>query len=193
MHPRYWLLLASLVALAAGLLSVACGGSGDGGDAPVDLGHIATATLPNPLPEVRIIDEVEAQPQGPTYTVRAGDTLSAIADQFGITAEEIIAANDIDDPRQLYVGQVLVIPGGEPVEQVLGATAEPPTELLSTPGPTRTPPPGGDCTHTVASGDVAYLIAESFGITIEELAALNNTTVDNLRSLIVGDGLSVPC
>ena len=45
-----------------------------------------------------------------TYTVQQGDTLAAIAQQFGVTVEAIQAANDIEDPNEILIGQVLVIP-----------------------------------------------------------------------------------
>ena len=182
MNPRQWLLLASPVALAAAALSAGCGGSGDSDDSP-DLRRIVTATLPNPLPEPFIVDEVQSQPRGASYTVQADDTISTIADQLGSTVEEIIEANDIDDPRQLFVGQVLIIPGGDaPADTVLSATAE----------PAATPDVSEENTYTVQSGDNSYEIAQSFGITIEELVAANNTTIDDLRSLEVGDVLIIP-
>jgi LysM repeat protein len=46
-----------------------------------------------------------------SYTVVAGDTLSGIAAQFGLSTNELHAANPIPDPRLIYPGQVLVIPG----------------------------------------------------------------------------------
>ena len=45
-----------------------------------------------------------------TYTVQTGDTLSAIAANFGVTVEELVRANDIADSSRIQVGQVLVIP-----------------------------------------------------------------------------------
>ncbi|NBD37598.1 MAG: LysM peptidoglycan-binding domain-containing protein [Verrucomicrobia bacterium] len=48
---------------------------------------------------------------GTTYTVKAGDTPSAIANRYGISARELMRANDIRDPRKLYVGRELRIPG----------------------------------------------------------------------------------
>lgn len=45
-----------------------------------------------------------------TYTVREGDSLSAIATRFGITEQELQQANNITDPNSIYAGQVLVIP-----------------------------------------------------------------------------------
>ncbi len=49
-------------------------------------------------------------PQPVTYTVKAGDTLSAIALKFGTTVKAIADANHIADPNMIFVGQVLTIP-----------------------------------------------------------------------------------
>lgn len=45
-----------------------------------------------------------------TYTVKSGDTLSAIAARFGTTVAALAAANNITDTRIIHPGQVLVIP-----------------------------------------------------------------------------------
>lgn len=45
-----------------------------------------------------------------TYTVKAGDTLSAIASRFGTTVAALAALNHIGDINRLNVGQVLKIP-----------------------------------------------------------------------------------
>lgn len=44
-----------------------------------------------------------------TYTVKAGDTLSAIAKRYGTTYQKIAADNGIKNPNKIYVGQVLKI------------------------------------------------------------------------------------
>lgn len=44
------------------------------------------------------------------YTVKQGDSLYSIAAQYGTTAERIAADNLLSDPKQLVVGQTLVIP-----------------------------------------------------------------------------------
>jgi LysM repeat protein len=51
-----------------------------------------------------------ATPEGETYTIQEGDTLTAIAESFGVTLDELIAANNITDPNNVPVGTVLVIP-----------------------------------------------------------------------------------
>jgi GH25 family lysozyme M1 (1,4-beta-N-acetylmuramidase)/LysM repeat protein len=49
-------------------------------------------------------------PSPRTYTVKAGDTLYAIAIKFGTTVAAIASANNISNPNQISVGQVLIIP-----------------------------------------------------------------------------------
>ena len=193
MRARYLFFLLLLVPLTAGLVAVACGDSSDEDEAP-DLASVPTATLPNPLPDFVLIEGEEPQVAGTTYTIMAGDTLAIIAERFSTTVDEIAQANGITDPTQLVVGQVLVIPGGAPPEEeVLTATvAPPPTSApAETAEPAETPQASGE-TYTVQSGDNASDIADSFGVTLEELAAANNTTIDGLRSLQVGDVLIIP-
>lgn len=45
-----------------------------------------------------------------TYTVRAGDTLVAIATKYGVTVQAIQQLNNLASPDQIYTGQVLKIP-----------------------------------------------------------------------------------
>ncbi len=49
-------------------------------------------------------------PAPQTYTVVEGDTLALIAQNFGTTVEALQAANGIDDPDEIVIGQVLIIP-----------------------------------------------------------------------------------
>lgn len=44
------------------------------------------------------------------YTVQPGDTLSAIAERFNTTVDELVAANGLTDPNALQTGQTLLIP-----------------------------------------------------------------------------------
>ena len=172
-----------LAALALGL--TACGGSGD----RTDVSEIPTATLPAELPEPIIVGPPVPGGGGRTYTIQAGDTLSAVAEQFNVSVEEIMEANGIEDPTRLEVGQVLVIPGAVPTG---------PFPTPASPEDTPTPPPDGltpgpgENTYVVQSGDNASDIADRFGITLEELAAANGTTVDGLRALEVDQVLTIP-
>ncbi len=51
-----------------------------------------------------------AQKSGYKHTVEAGQTISAIADAYGVSTRSIIKANKISDPTKIRVGQVLLIP-----------------------------------------------------------------------------------
>lgn len=186
MHPPRTFLFLPLLFLLIGFAVAACGdGGSDGEQASANLTDVPTATLPNPLPEAIILGEVQPVADGSSYTVRAGDTLGSIAARVGTTVDALIAANAGVDPTGLEVGQVLILPGGNatrPNEDVLPATVVP------TPQPDRS----GETTYTVKSGDNSSNIADSFGVTLDELAAANNTTVDDLRGLVVGEVLTIP-
>lgn len=45
-----------------------------------------------------------------TYVVRPGDTLFTIAQRYGTTIDNILAVNSLQNPNNLYPGQVLNIP-----------------------------------------------------------------------------------
>lgn len=98
------------------------------------IGAVATPTpggLAASTPEVRIeltpVPSPTAAPPtttpGPAgqpikYKIKSGDNLSSIAAQFGVTVDDIVKANNIADPNQIYEGQEIIIPppksGGAP-------------------------------------------------------------------------------
>ncbi|GAB4504285.1 MAG: hypothetical protein Fur0043_12790 [Anaerolineales bacterium] len=57
---------------------------------------------------------------GTVYIVQQGDTLSKIADQFGVTVEALVQANGLHDPSTIFVGQSLVIPGASAPQKLEG-------------------------------------------------------------------------
>jgi LysM repeat protein len=71
----------------------------------------ATPPLVTPAPTVAPTQAPSPTPApAQTYTVQQGDTLAAIAERFGTSVAAIQAANGIDDPDSVLIGQVLVIP-----------------------------------------------------------------------------------
>ena len=77
---------------------------------------------PGQVPEGAASPEAEAATATPTttptaegvYIVQEGDHPSSIAEQFGISPEELMEANGITDPTSLKVGQELIIPTPTP-------------------------------------------------------------------------------
>ena len=63
---------------------------------------IAVVAPPTPEPS--------PTPGEQTYVVKPGDSPASIAQQFGIKANDLMAANNIDDPQKLQIGQSLKIP-----------------------------------------------------------------------------------
>lgn len=61
---------------------------------------------PQPRPE-----PPKPQPTTCTYTVRYGDTLERIAYWFRTSTQQLVAMNNLYHANQLYVGQVLYVPG----------------------------------------------------------------------------------
>lgn len=124
----------------------------------------------------------------PTYTVQSGDNLYRIALRFGLTYQQLAAANGITNPDALPVGTVLTIPG-------CGGNAAPATGSGSSGGAAQ-PLPGdtvdanGDILHTVKSGENLFRIALSYGLRWEQVAAYNGITDPN--SISVGQVIRIP-
>jgi len=56
-----------------------------------------------------------AAPSGRTHTVVFGDTLSGIADAYGVSVNALLRANGLENPDWVYEGQVLVLPAPQSV------------------------------------------------------------------------------
>ena len=110
------------------------------------------------------------------YEVRPGDTLFEIAREYDVTVEDLLAANSLteDDVYTIQPGDELNIPAPTPE----GA-------------PTATPAPA-PATYTVRPGDTLLAIALRSGVTVEDLLAANDMTINDARTLQPGDELLMP-
>lgn len=99
----------------------------------------------------------------------------AIAAQYGVSVEDLVAANELSDADSLKPGQQLVIPddsNGIPAEgSELEGTAEPVGH------------PEGGTTHVVLEGDTLWSIALQYDTSVDEIAALNGLDPEALLSL----------
>ncbi len=76
-------------------------------------------------------------PAGQRYTVRAGETLSGIAQRLDVGLTELAQANGVSEPYRLYTGQQLRVPHGKPsgTTTVTLGDDEPRTVRLATGAP----------------------------------------------------------
>jgi LysM repeat protein len=58
----------------------------------------------------RVVATSSTHPIPKTYSIKAGDTPSALARKFGVTLNALMAANPQVNPKHLHVGQILNIP-----------------------------------------------------------------------------------
>ena len=115
-----------------------------------------------------------AQDSAATYTVVAGDTLAAIAQRLGVPLDALVAANQIENPALIQVGQVLVVPGAD---GTVPAAAIPIADI-----PTETVP--------AQPGDTPVRVAARLGADAAQIAALNATGMD--ARFFPGQPLRIP-
>lgn len=76
-------------------------------------------------------------PSDGIYSVRRGDTVSRIADRFGVSETALLAVNGLDDPHRIYPGQRITLPGFETntVQLAVADSAPAVAETVSEPDP----------------------------------------------------------
>ena len=129
------------------------------------------------------------------HVVKAGDTISGMAFQYDVPEEDIIAANQLENPNFLQVGMQLIIPvGGVPPQAT--ATFTPAPTATNTPLPFD--PPSADMTATVAAElgatttPLPTSLPSSGELTIEITEVLGAGQIDQERVVItnLGDRLA---
>ncbi|MCB8946185.1 MAG: LysM peptidoglycan-binding domain-containing protein [Ardenticatenaceae bacterium] len=98
-------------------LGTGAGGGGNTGAAlqtqptPVQVQVETVVITPTPGPGTAFGTADGSNRTGPTqYTIQAGDTLTKIAGQFGVSVNDIMRANNMMDGNYIQPGQILIIP-----------------------------------------------------------------------------------
>lgn len=137
---------------------------------------------------------VSAEIPTQNHTVRPGETLRSIAQFYGVTVQDLAALNQITNPDTIYAGQVLKIQGsasGEARTTIETPASQPPTQA-----PTTTPPgaqivaAASGTIHVVQRGETLFRIATQYGVTVNQLASINNIADPTL--IYAGQQLVIP-
>ncbi len=99
------------------------------------------------------------------YTVKSGDTLYGISNQYGVSVSDLASINNISINTPLKIGQILTIPSSSGTN------------------------PNSFFIYKVKKGDTLYNIAKKYETTTNELIKLNNLTTN---SLSIGQELKIP-
>lgn len=158
------------------------------GSLAVSLGLATPAEASTPQPRM---DKAKSPVLGPTgnrvvkprfeatpasYTVLPGDTVSGIAERFGLGVESLLALNGLDWSTLIFPGQDLA----------LGGTMQPsaaPTESAASGS-------GSALSHSVAAGDTLWGLSESYGVSIQSITNANGIARDAV--LQIGQTLEIP-
>lgn len=113
-----------------------------------------------------------------SYTIKFGDTLSELAEQFNTTVEALRDDNQIEDINWIIAGDTLEVntPEVEPVEPV--------AEVQSA----TTDVTEGQRTYIVQAGDTLSKIGAQFGVSVQQLQVWNGLSGD---LILVGQELLV--
>ena len=131
------------------------------------------APLPTAGPTFTLPPAGETAAAGPTptiYVAKAGDTLGSIAQAYGVTVDDIMAANGLTDPNVLTVGQSLVIPveGYVPPTVTPGVVVQEPTTTAEPPRATVTSDPNQ------AAAQLTIVEVRGAGTLADEVVVLRN-------------------
>lgn len=157
------------------------------------------------IPSTKIIDES-------VYTVKSGDSLYKIAQNYNTTVSELMSLNNLSSPN-LSIGQVLKLPSkeitpensyivksGDSLYKIASANNTTVSELMNLNNLSSTnlsigqvlklPQSGSTATplYTVKSGDSLYKIAAANNTTVSELMRINNL---NSTLLSIGQQLKL--
>jgi len=123
-------------------------------------------------------------PSGKRYKVKRGDTVGAIARRYRISAEELMDANGIRNPRRLRAGQTIIIPGVYPEAS---SSASAPRAALSS---TSSASSGLSTVYTVKSGDALSEIARKYSVSTKSIMRTNG--LKSAHRIYAGQKLKIP-
>jgi LysM repeat protein len=114
-------------------------------------------------------------PAPPEYVVAEGDTVSGIAERFGLATAEVLAANGLGWSSLIFAGQRLALPPGAPAADALPAPVPVAPEIAR---------------HVVVEGDTIGGIAAMYGLDVANVLSANGLGPSSL--IFPGESIVLP-
>lgn len=126
-----------------------------------------TTPTPSPTPTDTPVPTPTPTPLPPrAHDVQEGETMSDIAEEYGVAIADILALNPNVDPELIQPDQVLLVPASTP--EAAGSNS---VEAEGT--------PGEFLIHVVTSGDTLSSIAEEYDVAVSVIRAANDLAPDD--------------
>jgi LysM repeat protein len=153
-----------------------------------------TLIIPNFNPAPDTVENPTVAGTPIKYTVTYGDTLAGIASKYGMTVDEIMKVNNIDNPNHITRGQELNVWSTTPVDAPADNSAQITVAEAPTPEPAAVAPavvqPPPSTTYTVQAGDQLGRIANRFGVSWVDIATANG--LSDANQIYAGQTLTIP-
>ena len=128
-----------------------------------------------------------------TVIVKAGDTLSGIAYQYGISWQSLAAANGLTETSKIRIGQKLVLPAtalAKPrAPQAHTHKSDSKDKAATGQAATAKPAAAKEGTYTVKAGDSLWTIAKAHHIKFSDIQAWNPSAAD--KPLKIGQSIII--
>ncbi len=141
-------------------------------EVPGSIGSETPISSPSDSNPTEVQETPTATPLPEVHVVQAGETLTLIAERYGLTLDDIAVKNGLEDPNAIFAGQRLNLP----------------TRDETLPVPERRVQ--ADRGYIVKEGDTLFAIAQEFGVSLEALAEEND--INDQSQLFVGSKLTIP-
>jgi LysM repeat protein len=123
-----------------------------------------------------------------SYTVKSGDTVSAIAARYHLSTASVLALNGLTSKSLIFPGQVLKLTG----TAVASTPASAPTTPVAAPPATSAPTTATSTSstkYTIKSGDTVTSIAKKYGVTVTAILQANGLSSSSIiyagRTLVI--------
>ena len=137
------------------------------------------------------------------YVVKRGDSVSKLANKYGVSIRAIASKNKLADVDKLRIGQVLKIPRPKPRPKAkpskVAGKSQSSADSSGSQGSTGSS--GSQSStgrsgysskryHKISRGESLSQIAKQYGLSIEEIAQAND--LEDIDTIIIGEKLLIP-